>query len=55
MAGTYPSAALLARVRQGKVGGVILFGDNIRSTGQVAGAVRGAPGGRPGRRTAPRC
>ena len=52
MAGTYPSAALLARVRQGKVGGVILFGDNIRSTGQVAGAVRALQaaaraGGRP--------
>jgi beta-N-acetylhexosaminidase len=28
-AGTYPSAALLARVRRGEVGGVILFGPNV--------------------------
>jgi beta-N-acetylhexosaminidase len=30
-AGTTPSAALLARIRRGEVGGVILFGANIRS------------------------
>lgn len=39
MDGTSPGAALLKRVRAGRVGGVILFGDNIRSTGQVRSAV----------------
>jgi beta-N-acetylhexosaminidase len=33
MAGRAPSAALLARVRAGEVGGVILFGDNIGPEG----------------------
>ena len=36
MAGTTPSAALLGRVERGEVGGVILFGDNIASAGQLA-------------------
>lgn len=35
MRGTAPSEALLARVREGHVGGVILFGANVRSVGQV--------------------
>jgi len=34
-AGTTPSAALLARIKQGKVGGVILFGANISSDAGV--------------------
>ncbi len=33
--GTTPSAGILARVRQGKIGGVILFGFNVRSATQV--------------------
>ena len=36
MIGTAPSDELLGRVRRGEVGGVILFGENIRSAGQVA-------------------
>jgi beta-N-acetylhexosaminidase len=35
MVGTTPSASLLARVKAGQVGGVILFGDNISSASQV--------------------
>jgi beta-N-acetylhexosaminidase len=35
MAGTSPSAALLARIRRGQVGGVILFGPNIVNATQV--------------------
>jgi beta-N-acetylhexosaminidase len=40
MAGTYPSRSLLSRVRHGQVGAVILFADNIRTTGQVVIAVK---------------
>jgi beta-N-acetylhexosaminidase len=52
MNGTSPSPALLRRVRSGQVAGVILFGDNIRSLGQVQTAVArlqdaAAAGGRP--------
>jgi beta-N-acetylhexosaminidase len=36
-AGTYPSSALLDRVRRGEVGGVILFGENV--TGRLGAAV----------------
>lgn len=36
MSGTRPDAALLARVRAGRVGGVILFGSNIASPSQVS-------------------
>lgn len=39
MAGTAPSRDLLRRVRAGQVGGVILFGDNIRSLPQVRAAI----------------
>src|SRR4051812_29886265 len=35
MVGTTPSAGLLARVKAGQVGGVILFADNISSASQV--------------------
>ncbi len=35
MAGTSPDSSLLARVRAGQVGGVILFGVNVRSPAQV--------------------
>jgi beta-N-acetylhexosaminidase len=35
MQGTTPSAALLDRIRQGRVGGVILMGANVRSAPQV--------------------
>jgi beta-N-acetylhexosaminidase len=52
MTGTSPSSSLLARIRQGKLGGVILFADNIASqrqlkalTGQLQGAAAG--GGNP--------
>jgi beta-N-acetylhexosaminidase len=52
MAGTSPSAGLLARIRAGQVGGVILFGSNVTSatqlvalTGQLRGAA--AAGGQP--------
>ena len=52
MAGTEPSPSLLARIRAGEVGGVILFGANVRSASQVRAltrALRGAAaaGGRP--------
>ena len=40
MSGTTPGQALLRRVRQGRIGGVILFADNVRSVGQVRTAVR---------------
>jgi beta-N-acetylhexosaminidase len=36
MSGTVPSAGLLQRIELGQVGGVILFGSNIESPGQVA-------------------
>ena len=36
MSGTTPSASLLARVRAGQIGGVILFGSNVISPAQVA-------------------
>ena len=36
ISGTVPSASLLARIQRGEVGGVILFGSNIESAGQVA-------------------
>jgi beta-N-acetylhexosaminidase len=39
MTGTRPSASLLRRVRRGEVGGVILFGWNVSSTGQVRSAI----------------
>ena len=52
MRGTVPSADLLARIRSGRVGGVILFGGNVRTapqvravTAQLQGAARA--GGRP--------
>ena len=35
MQGTTPSAALLDRIRRGRVGGVILMGANVRSAPQV--------------------
>ncbi len=35
MEGTTPSSALLARIRAGRVGGVILMGHNVRSAPQV--------------------
>ena len=35
MAGTMPDADLLGRIRRGEVGGVILFGSNIRSASQL--------------------
>jgi len=35
MKGTTPSAGLLTRIRHGDVGGVILFGANVRSAAQV--------------------
>jgi beta-N-acetylhexosaminidase len=38
--GYRPPAELLRRIRQGKVGGVILFGHNVRSSRQVARMVR---------------
>ena len=37
MAGTSPSPQLLARVRAGEVGGVILFGGNVVSQAQLSG------------------
>jgi beta-N-acetylhexosaminidase len=36
MQGTTPSADLLGRVRRGEIGGVILYGSNIRSATQLA-------------------
>src|SRR4051812_1791747 len=35
MRGTRPSPALLARIRRGEVGGIILFGSNITSRAQI--------------------
>ncbi len=40
MKGTAPSATLLARVRRGEVGGVILFGANVRTAAQVRALAR---------------
>lgn len=40
MNGTTPSRAFLARVRRGEVGGVVLFGPNIRTRSQVRALVR---------------
>ena len=40
MKGTAPGAALLARVRAGEVGGVILFGGNVRTVPQVRALTR---------------
>ena len=40
MSGTSPSRAFLARVRRGEVGGVVLFGPNIRTRSQVRTLVR---------------
>ncbi len=37
MRGTSPSPSLLARVRRGEIGGVILFGSNIVDRGQLRG------------------
>jgi beta-N-acetylhexosaminidase len=39
MSGTSPDAALLARVRAGEVGGVILFGSNIGTTSVLSAAI----------------
>ncbi len=39
MRGTAPDAGMLARVREGHVGGVILFGGNVRSAPQVRALV----------------
>src|SRR5690349_4858270 len=36
MAGTHPDAALLARIRAGQVGGIILFGSNIVDATQLS-------------------
>jgi len=36
MSGTTPSSSLLARIRAGQIGGVILFGSNVTSPAQVA-------------------
>ncbi|HEX6475300.1 MAG TPA: glycoside hydrolase family 3 N-terminal domain-containing protein [Candidatus Limnocylindria bacterium] len=52
MHGTTPSADLLARIQRGEVGGVILFGANIRSAPQLVALTRAlqqaaADGGRP--------
>ena len=52
MSGTAPSASLLARIRRGDVGGVILFGSNVRSPDQVRAltaslAAAASAGGRP--------
>ena len=52
LSGTAPSEALLARVRRGEVGGVILFGANVSSPAQVRALTRAlqdaaAAGGRP--------
>ncbi len=52
MAGTMPGPALLARIRAGEVGGIVLFGANIGSTGALARLVAGlqaaaAAGGNP--------
>jgi beta-N-acetylhexosaminidase len=52
MHGTSPTADLLGRIQRGEVGGVILFGANIRSAPQLAALTRAlrqaaADGGRP--------
>jgi beta-N-acetylhexosaminidase len=52
MRGTTPSADLLARAQQGRVGGVILFGGNVRTAPQVRALVgrlqaAASAGGRP--------
>ena len=39
MQGTSPSPGLLARIRGGEVGGIILFGANIESRSQLARSV----------------
>jgi len=39
MQGTSPSLALLARIRRGEVGGIILFGANVESRAQLARSV----------------
>ena len=44
MHGRSPSPALLARIRRGEVGGVILFGANIESRAQLARAVAAMQG-----------
>ena len=36
MPGTRPSAAFLARIRRGEIGGVVLFGNNIPASGPAA-------------------
>ena len=46
MEGRSPSAALLERARKGEIGGVVLYGFNVRSEQQLAAATRRAPGGR---------
>ena len=40
MAGTAPSKALLERARKGEIGGVVLFGFNVRDEAQLAAATR---------------
>ena len=40
MSGTTPTAALLGRIRRGEVGGVILFGSNVRMAIQVRALTR---------------
>lgn len=40
MNGTVPSPAFLRRIRRGEVGGVVLFGPNIRTRSQVRSLVR---------------
>jgi beta-N-acetylhexosaminidase len=40
MEGTAPDAALLRRIRAGEIGGVILFGGNVRNAPQVQSLVR---------------
>jgi beta-N-acetylhexosaminidase len=51
MAGITPDAGLLRRIRAGEVGGVILFGPNVRTAPQVRSLVRtlraAVPPGRP--------
>ena len=46
MTGLTPGSALLARIRAGQVGGVILFGRNIGSRAELTGGYRRAAGGR---------
>ena len=40
MAGTAPSEAILERARNGEIGGVVLFGSNVRDEAQLAAATR---------------